>query len=79
MSALSLWVLIPGVLALSFYSLRRWEKTIHFTGIIFALLLAWLAWQLPIGEPISLRLWSGFPIFTIKPVQSIYGNRFILR
>ncbi|OGO38810.1 MAG: hypothetical protein A2W35_17460 [Chloroflexi bacterium RBG_16_57_11] len=77
MSAFTLWVLIPGVLALSIYSLRRWEKTIHFTGIIFALLLAWLAWQLPIGEPISLRLWSGFPIYTIEPAQSIYGNRFI--
>jgi NADH-quinone oxidoreductase subunit N len=78
MSALTLWVLIPGVLALSFYSLRRWEKTIHITGIIFALTLAWMAWQFPIGEPISLRLWSGFPIFTIEPVQSIFGNRFIL-
>lgn len=78
MSALTLWVLVPGVLALSFYSLRRWEKTIHFTGIVFALLLAWLAWQLPIGEPISLRLWSGFPIFTIEPAQSILGNRFTL-
>jgi NADH-quinone oxidoreductase subunit N len=78
MSALTLWVLIPGLVALSFYSLRRWEKTIHLTGIIFALLLAWLAWQLPIGEPIALRLWPGFPIFTIEPVQSIYGNRFIL-
>ena len=77
MSAFTLWVLIPGVLALSIYSLRDWEKTIHFTGIIFALMLAWLAWQLPIGEPIALRLWSGFPIFTIQGAQSIYGNRFI--
>jgi NADH-quinone oxidoreductase subunit N len=78
MSALTLWVIIPGVLALSFYSLRRWEKTIHATGIIFALTLAWMAWQFPTGEPISLRLWSGFPIFTIEPAQTILGNRFIL-
>jgi NADH-quinone oxidoreductase subunit N len=78
MSAFAVWVLIPGAAALSIYSLRRWEKTIHFTGIILALVLAWLAWQLPIGEPIALRLWSGFPVFTIGSIQSIYGNRFIL-
>ena len=78
MSALALWSLIPGVIAFSLYSLRRWEKTIHITGVLFALLLAWLAWQLPIGDPIALRLWPGFPIFTIESVQSIYDNRFIL-
>lgn len=78
MSALALWSLIPGVIALSLYSLRRWEKTIHITGLLFALLLAWLAWRLPIGEPIALRLWPGFPIFTLEPVQTIYGNRFTL-
>lgn len=78
MSALAIWSLIPGVLALSLYSLRRWEKTIHATGVLFALLLAWLAWQMPIGEPVALRLWPGFPVFTIEPVQAIYGNRFTL-
>jgi NADH:ubiquinone oxidoreductase subunit 2 (subunit N) len=78
MSALALWSLIPGVFAFSLYSLRRWEKTIHITGILFALSLAWLAWQLPIGDPIALRLWPGFPIFTIQPVQVIFGNRFTL-
>ena len=78
MSALAVWSLIPGLFAFSLYSLRRWEKTIHATGALFALLLAWLAWQLPIGEPIALRLWPGFPIFTIDPVQFIYGNRFTL-
>lgn len=78
MTALALWSLIPGLFALSLYSLRRWQKTIHLTGALFALLLAWLAWQLPIGEAVALRLWPGFPLFTIEPVQSIYGNRFTL-
>jgi NADH-quinone oxidoreductase subunit N len=78
MSALVVWSLIPAVFALSLYSLRRWQKTIHLTGALFALLLAYLAWQLPIGEPVALRLWSGFPVFTIDQVQTIYGNRFTL-
>jgi formate hydrogenlyase subunit 3/multisubunit Na+/H+ antiporter MnhD subunit len=78
MTALAIWSLIPGLFALSLYSLRRWEKAIHATGVLFALFLAWLAWQLPIGETIALRLWPGFPIFTIQPEQFIYGNRFIL-
>jgi hypothetical protein len=33
------------------------EKTIRFTGIIFALLLAWLAWAAHRDR--LLRLWSG--------------------
>jgi formate hydrogenlyase subunit 3/multisubunit Na+/H+ antiporter MnhD subunit len=78
MTALVVWSLIPGLFALSLYSLRRWEKAIHVTGVVFALSLAWLAWQYPIGQAISLRLWSGFPIFTIEPEQFIYGNRFTL-
>lgn len=78
MSAFAVWILIPGLFAFSLYSLRRWEKTIHATGVLFALLLAWLAWQWPIGEPVALRLWPGFPVFTLQPVQAIYGNRFTL-
>ena len=61
MNALVIWVILPGLAAMILYSLRRWEKAVNVAGLLIALMLAALAWQLPIGKPLSLRLWASMP------------------
>lgn len=78
MTALMIWSIFPGVLAFVLYSLRRWAQAVYLTAVIAALLLAWLAWQFPIGEPIPIRLWTALPALRIQAEQSLFGSRFTL-
>jgi formate hydrogenlyase subunit 3/multisubunit Na+/H+ antiporter MnhD subunit len=78
MTALMIWSLFPGVLAFILYSLRRWAQAVYLSGVIASLLLAWLAWQFPIGEPIPIRLWTALPALRIQAVQSFFGEHFTL-
>lgn len=78
MSAPFLWIIIPGLFATGLYILRRWKNAVHLAGFLVALFLAWLAWQLPIGEPISLRLWVGFPSWKVGETLIVFGRRFVL-
>lgn len=78
MTAFIIWVIIPGFLAGVLYGLRRWQHAITLVGVIVTLLLAWLAWQFPIGESIPVRLWTGLPPARIQPEQVLFGSRFTL-
>lgn len=70
MNAPTVWIFIPAAISTLLYLLRRWERVIHALGIITALVLAFLAWQLPIDQPFDLgipgvaplRLFESFPI-----------------
>lgn len=70
MNAPVVWIFTPAAAAIILYLIRRWERAIHFFGLIIALLLAFLAWQLPIDQPFNLgipgvaplRLQESFPI-----------------
>jgi NADH-quinone oxidoreductase subunit N len=78
MSAPLLWIILPGFIAIGLYVMRQWRNAIFITGLLAALLLAWLAWQLPIGETISLRLWPGFPAFKVSETLTIFGRPLLL-
>jgi NADH:ubiquinone oxidoreductase subunit 2 (subunit N) len=78
MSAPFLWIFIPGAAAFILYFLRRWEKSIYYAGVLIALVLAWLAWQLPIGQPIAIRLWPGLPALRIAASMTLYSTRLTL-
>jgi formate hydrogenlyase subunit 3/multisubunit Na+/H+ antiporter MnhD subunit len=78
MSAPILWILFPGLVAVILYNLRRWERSILLAGLLVATGLAWLAWWLPIEEPVRLGLWAGFPAFALGDTLTILGRRFIL-
>lgn len=78
MSAPLIWILFPGLFAALLYGLRRWQRFITAAGILVAVLLAWLAWQLPIGQSLSLGTWPSLPALTIADTLTILGRRFVL-
>lgn len=78
MTAPAIWIFAPGLLSLIFYTLRRWERPIQIAAIFTTTILALIAWQLPLGEPISLRLWPGMPVFQIENNVIILGRQFLI-
>jgi formate hydrogenlyase subunit 3/multisubunit Na+/H+ antiporter MnhD subunit len=78
LNALVIWVILPGLASIVLYTLRRWEKGVHIAGLLIALILAGLAWQLPIGKPLPLRLWANMPTITISAALPIFGATFTL-
>jgi hypothetical protein len=81
MSAPILWIVFPGAAAGVLYFLRRWERMAQVTGTLVALFLAWIAWQLPLGETVSLGKIPGLPneatVF-VATTLTLLGRRFIL-
>jgi len=78
LNALVIWIIFPGLAGILLYSLRRWEKAVHVAGLLLALILAGLAWQLPIGKPLPLRLWATMPAISISASMPIFGATFTL-
>jgi NADH-quinone oxidoreductase subunit N len=67
-----LWIVFPGLAAAALLFLRRWEKLTAALGTALALLLALLAWRLPIDQTIILGPLS----FKVASVLPILGRRF---
>ncbi len=78
MNAPVIWVILPGLASIVLYLLRRWEKAVNIAGLSIALILAGLAWQLPIDKPLPLRLWAAMPTISISASLSIFGANFSL-
>jgi len=78
MTAPALWIILPGLAAIGLYLARRWSKFIHIAGFFFAVFLAWLAWQLPIGKPFSLGLGIGLPTINIGESITIFGQNLVI-
>jgi len=78
LSAPLIWILVPGAIAVVLYFLRRWQRISHVAAVFVTLFLAYLAWQLPIGEAIPLRFWPGLPSITINDSITVLGRIFIL-
>lgn len=74
MSTPLVWILFPGGLAFVLYVVRNRQRGVLLTGILVAALLAFLAWKLPIGQPISL----GPLQVTLAQDLSILGRRFTI-
>ncbi|MBN1145873.1 MAG: hypothetical protein JXA78_01355 [Anaerolineales bacterium] len=78
MSAPLIWIIVPGAAAIGLYVFRRRRLAVNIAGLLIALALAGLAWQIPISEPISLRLWAGFPAWEITDSLTLFGRQFVL-
>lgn len=74
MSAPLIWVVLPAVAGLIFWFLRRRFGLIILLSTILCLLLALLAWLLPIGQAIRL----GGLSFKIDPTLAFVGRRLVL-
>lgn len=74
MSSPLIWIIFPLVVSGVLYVLRRFEKPVVFAGTALALLLAWLAWVLPLATTLS------FGPVTLRVSESmlILGRRFLL-
>ncbi len=69
MSAPFLFILLPFLFSLAALSVSRWEKPLAAFGTVLPALLAWIAWNLPIGSPFNFGPWSP----QIEPVMRIFG------
>ncbi len=78
MSAPILWIVIPSGAAVILFLLRRWQRLVTLVGVFTTLSFAWLAWAVPIGEPILIRL--GFTQINIQLTDTLFilGRRFVL-
>lgn len=74
MSAPLIWIGLPALAVLLFWSLRERPGRMVVFSTLFCLALALLAWILPIGQ----RTQIGPLAFTIDPVLSIAGRRLVL-
>ena len=74
MSTPLIWVVLPGAAGLIFWFLRKRFGLVILLSTILCLLLALLAWLLPIGETIRLVGLS----FTVDPTLAFAGRRLVL-
>ena len=68
-----MWLILPFFFALILIVFRRLGSVIVLVGSIFAAILAFLAWYVPIDESIVVGLWS----LKISPTLFVLGRRFV--
>lgn len=76
MNAPLIWIVFPVGVGLLLLTLRKWQRLALILAIIIAVLLAWLAWELPLGRPIFPG--AGLPAFQVAPSLTVLGRQFIL-
>jgi hypothetical protein len=74
LSAPLLWIFIPGLLAVLLFVFKKWEKATSLIGALAALVLAGLAWKMPLSDIISLGPWS----FQFTTSISVLGRQLVL-
>lgn len=76
MSAPLIWIGAPLLIGILLLFLRRWKRVNISVAMLCALLLSWLAWQLPLKTPIFLGL--GLPGFEVTESLTLLGRQFSL-
>ena len=73
MSAPIIWIFAPLIFAAIGYFFRSQSKWVDIAGIAIAGILTILAFSLPVGSPIHLRLWSGLPSLLLSETIDLPG------
>ncbi|MDH5507551.1 MAG: proton-conducting transporter membrane subunit [Anaerolineae bacterium] len=74
MNAPVIWIIFPGLLAGLLLLGRRAERITAAAAAVVALVLAWTAWQVPIGEALAVGSFS----LKIAANLSVFGRDFVL-
>jgi formate hydrogenlyase subunit 3/multisubunit Na+/H+ antiporter MnhD subunit len=74
MSSALVWIILPFLFGLSLILFRRWGRLALFASTALAFLLTWMAWQLPINEPLRFGPFD----FRIAETLNIFGRNFTL-
>ena len=78
MSAPFVWIIIPGLVSVALYLLRKWTRLVKSVGIFIAIILGLLAWQIPFGKAIPLGALPFIPTLTLAERLTVFGRQFIL-
>jgi NADH-quinone oxidoreductase subunit N len=73
-----IWIAIPALAALALFPFRKWRRVSTLIGISLCLLLAWLAWQVPIRQAIYLGPWRALSALTVEDTLSVLGRQLVL-
>ena len=74
MSSPLLWIISPGVVSVVLLILQRSKLAVYISGTLVAVVLAGLAWFLPIGESIRIASVS----IPFGDTLEVFGRRFVL-
>ena len=66
MNSIFIWIMLPIVISIPLFVFRMQKFITNISGFLAATTLAWLAWQLPIGETITLELGVANPSFIFQ-------------
>lgn len=78
MSSPFLWIILPFISGLILLIITYWFPRINILGVILAVILFFLAWQLPLTESISFLGISAIPPLHMSDSLIILGRKFIL-
>ena len=74
MNSSLIWIMTPGILGVILFFIRRRYRLTVILGTIAMLLLAGIAWKLPINQTMSLGPWS----VKISDTFTVLGRQFVL-
>lgn len=74
MSSPVIWILLPGLAGIILFVFRKYRRIVIIVGTTIAFLLGILAWQLPIGKPVSLWIF----VFQLDDTLRVFGRQFYL-
>jgi formate hydrogenlyase subunit 3/multisubunit Na+/H+ antiporter MnhD subunit len=74
MSAPTIWILLPLISSVVVFFFRRWRVTVTIAAILLTLMLAFIAWFIPIGTALQ----AGSIALKISQTLRFFGRSFIL-